>query len=77
MIDPPDGKRWGNGFKLRYLCILLFKFVSENGIRLGAEGENPLAEVGEEVVEGVFEDLAVRGKVVDGVVDRRESGMAS
>ncbi len=36
-----------------------------------------MAEVGEELVEGFLEDLAVRGKVVDGVVDRREAGTAS
>lgn len=69
--------RWRNGFNLRYLGFLLFKFVLKNGIRLGAEGADPLAEIGEELLEGVFEDLAVRDQVVDRVMDRCEAGMAS
>jgi len=67
----------GDGFNLRSLCFLLFKLVSENGIGLGAEGADPLAEFREEFVEGLFEDLAVRGQVVDGVMDRCEAGVAS
>lgn len=68
---------WRDEFKLRYLRFLLFKFISENGIRLGAEGADPSAEVGEEPVECFLEDFAVRGQVVDRVMNRREAGMAS
>ena len=55
------GIGWRIGFNLRYLCSLLFKTLSEKGIRLGAEGADPLAEVGEELAERFLEDLAVRG----------------
>lgn len=68
---------WRDEFKLRYLRFLLFKFISENGIRLGAEGADPSAEVGEEAEERLLEDFAVRGQVVDRVMNRREAGMAS
>ena len=50
--------------------------LSENGIRLGAKGADPLSEVGEEPLECLLEDFAVRGQVGDGVMDRSEAGVA-